>query len=251
MNEELTAACAHLDTYGYCLLPERMPRDEALALGARCLELCAEPGCADMIHGDEYYQTLFGMLNLDDRSWQYAFHEDTLSIARHFLGRHCRVVEACAKPTWPGAPPQHLHVDSAGYFAAVPDVPWMINTIWMLSDFTVANGGTGIVPMSHTSRLQSPPPEVGPDSPLIKPVEGRAGSVLLWHGGAWHQARANTSEHIRIGLNVAYYPRWFNNWIEGGHQPVWPETYQRMPEAYRALCPGRRARTRAEAYEAR
>jgi ectoine hydroxylase-related dioxygenase (phytanoyl-CoA dioxygenase family) len=127
----------------------------------------------------------------------------------------------------------------------------MINTIWMLSDFTAANGGTGIVPMSHRSRLKSPPPEVGPDSPLIKPIEGAAGSVLLWHGGAWHQARANTSEEVRIGLNIAYYPRWFNNWIEGGHQPVWPETYQRMPEAYRALCPGRQGHTREDMYEAR
>ena len=224
MNEDLAAAIVHLETYGYCLLPERMPRKQALALGERCLALCQDPARADFIHGDEYYQTLFGMLNLDEGTWPCAFHEDTLTIARHFLGPHCRVVEACAKPTWPGAPPQHLHVDSAGHFAKVPDVPWMINTIWMLSDFTAANGGTGIVPMSHRSRLKSPPPEVGPDSPLIKPIEGAAGSVLLWHGGAWHQARANTSEEVRIGLNIAYYPRWFNNWIEGGHQPVWPET---------------------------
>ena len=251
MNEDLAAAIVHLETYGYCLLPERMPRKQALALGERCLALCQDPARADFIHGDEYYQTLFGMLNLDEGTWPCAFHEDTLTIARHFLGPHCRVVEACAKPTWPGAPPQHLHVDSAGHFAEVPDVPWMINTIWMLSDFTAANGGTGIVPMSHTSRLKSPPPEVGPDSQLIKPIEGAAGSVRLWHGGAWHQARANTSEEIRIGLNIAYYPRWFNNWIEGGHQPVWPETYQRMPEAYRALCPGRQGHTREDMYEAR
>ena len=251
MNEDLAAAIVHLETYGYCLLPERMPRKQALALGERCLALCQDPARADFIHGDEYYQTLFGMLNLDECTWPCAFHEDTLTIARHFLGPHCRVVEACAKPTWPGAPPQHLHVDSAGHFAEVPDVPWMINTNWMLSDFTEANGGTGIVPMSHTSRLKSPPPEVGPDSQLIKPIEGAAGSVLLWHGGAWHQARANTSEEIRIGLNIAYYPRWFNNWIEGGHQPVWPETYQRMPEACRALCPGRQGHTREDMYEAR
>ena len=251
MNEDLAAAIVHLETCGYCLLPERMPRQQALALGERCLALCQDPAHANFIQGDEYYQTLFGMLNLDEGSWPCAFHEDTLTIARHFLGPHCRVVEACAKPTWPGAPPQHLHVDSAGHFAAVPDVPWMINTIWMLSDFTAANGGTGIVPMSHTSRLKSPPPEVGPDSQLIKPIEGAAGSVLLWHGGAWHQARANTSEEIRIGLNIAYYPRWFNNWIEGGHQPVWPETYKRMPEVYRALCPGRQGHAREDMYEAR
>ena len=83
MNEELSAAVTHLETYGYCLLPERIPRAEALALGARCLELHADPQYADFIHGDEQYQTLFGMLNLDDRVWQYAFHRDALAIARH------------------------------------------------------------------------------------------------------------------------------------------------------------------------
>jgi len=42
-------------------------------------------------------------------------------------------------------------------------------------------------------------------------------------------ARANVSNNqIRIGLNIAYYPRWFNNWIEDNHQPVWPKTYDRI-----------------------
>ena len=248
MSEELQAAIAHLDTYGYCILPARVPREEALALGARCLELHDDPACADFIHGDQYYQTLFGMLNLDDRVWQCAFHLDALAIARHFLGS-CRVVEACSKPCWPGAPAQGLHMDSAHHFNQVPDVPWMINTIWMLSDFTVENGATGIVPLSHRSRLKTPPPEVGHDSELIAAVAGEAGSVLLWHGGAWHQARANTSAEIRLGLNIAYYPRWFNNWVEGGHQPLWPETYARLPQEYRALVPGRQGRLRGEVYE--
>jgi ectoine hydroxylase-related dioxygenase (phytanoyl-CoA dioxygenase family) len=87
------------------------------------------------------------------------------------------------------------------------------------------------------------------DSPLIKPVTGTRGSVLLWQGGVLHIARANRSNTIRVGLNVAYYPRWFNNWIEGGHQPIWPETYQRLSPEMQALCPPRRGRTRAELYE--
>ena len=62
-------------------------------------------------------------------------------------------------------------------------------------------------------------------------------------------ARANTGETVRVGLNVAYYPRWFNNWVENGHQPLWPETWERLPPALRALVPGRQARSRAEAYE--
>ena len=80
--------------------------------------------------------------------------------------------------------------------------------------------------MSHRSRLKGPSAQITNESPLIKPITGRAGSVMMWHGGLFHMARANTSDQIRVGLNIAYYPRWFNNWIEGGHQPLWPETYE-------------------------
>ena len=249
MDSQIKEAIYHLDTYGYCLLEDRIPAATARELAARCLELHADLQYKPLIHGDQHYQTLFGMVNLDDRVWQCAAHPDTVAIARHFLGPHCRVVEACSKPTWPGAPAQALHVDSAGSFNQVPDVPWMINTIWMLTDFTIENGATGVVPMSHRSRRKSPPADLDPSS--IRPVAGRAGSVMLWHGGAFHIARANTSDQIRVGLNIAYYPRWFNNWVEGGHQPVWPETFERMPPQMQQLCPGKLGQNRADLYEIR
>jgi hypothetical protein len=247
----VAAAIAHLERYGYCVLPGLVPGALARALAARCLKLHAEEECRPYIVGDEHYQTLFGMLNLDDRTWQLAGHPDAVAVARHFLGPHCRVVEACSKLTWPGAPHQHLHVDSAGHFHEVPDVPWMINSIWMLTDFTEDNGATGIVPLSHRSKAKSPPPDLDVDGELVKTVTGSAGSLIMWHGGAYHMARANTGDSVRVGLNVAYYPRWFNNWIENGHQPIWLETYARMPEEMQALCTGRQARHRDEAYEKR
>ena len=248
-NPTLKAAISHLDTYGYCVLPNRMSRSDAEGLSERCQALHADPKCKEYIIGDGGYETLFGMLNLEDRVWAYAAHPDVLVIARHFLGPGIRAVEAASKPTWPGASGQGLHVDSASDFLEVPDVPWMINTIWMLTDFTESNGATGVVPMSHRSRLKRPPEGVSEEGSLIRPVTGEAGSVVLWHGGLFHQARANRSDQIRVGLNIAYYPRWFNNWVEGGHQPVWPETFERMPPEMQALCPGKRGRSRIEMYE--
>jgi hypothetical protein len=251
MNDELLAAAEHLERYGYCLLEDRIPAAQAHGMAADFLQLHADPQYAQYISGDEHYQTLFGMLNYDERVWQCAFHADTVALGRHFLGPRCRVVEACSKPCWPGAPAQNLHVDSAGNFHQVPDMPWMINSIWMLSDFTVENGATGIVPMSHRSRLKAPPPEIGHDSELIQPVTGRAGSVLLWHAGAFHQVRANTSDQIRMGLNIAYYPRWLNNWIEGWHQPLWPETYARMSAEMQEMCVKLHGHERDAMYEKR
>jgi hypothetical protein len=249
MTQDVKAAIEHLTVYGYCLLEDCIPAAAARSMAQRFLELHADPQYRPYIVGDEHYQTFFGIMNFDDRVWACAAHPDTVAIARHFLGPTCRVIEACSKPTWPGAPPQELHADSAEDFAQVPDVPWLINTMWMLTDFTSENGATGVVPMSHRSRLKAPPPDIAPDSPLIKPITGRAGSVMLWHGGLFHIARANMSDQIRVGLNIAYNPRWYNNWVEWGHQPIWPETYQRMPEEMKKLCPGRLGRARADMYE--
>jgi ectoine hydroxylase-related dioxygenase (phytanoyl-CoA dioxygenase family) len=249
VSTDVHGAIEHLTAFGYCVLEQRIPAELATQLGERLLELHADAAYAPYIVGDRYYQTLFGVLNYDDRVALCASHPDVVAVARHFLGPHCRVVEACSKPTWPGAPAQGLHVDSAGEFLHVPDVPWLINSMWMLTDFTVENGATGVVPMSHLSRRHAPPADLTPDSPLVRPVTGARGSVLLWHGGLFHVARANRSDAIRVGLNIAYNPRWMNNWIEGGHQPIWPETYQRMPPQMQALCPPRRGRTRAEVYE--
>ena len=141
-------------------------------------------------------------------------------------------------------------MDSAGASHPLPNVPWLIHSIWMLTDFAGENGATGIVPMRRKSGRQGPPPEITPDSPLIRQITGRRGSVAMWHAGTCHIARANTGNDIRVGLDIAYCPRWFNVWIEGGHQPTWPETYERMPPDMKRLCPGRFGHKREEVYEA-
>ena len=66
LNSDLKAAIDHLTVYGYCLLEDRIPEDLARSMAARFLELHADPQYKPYIVGDEYYQTLFGMLK-----WTY------------------------------------------------------------------------------------------------------------------------------------------------------------------------------------
>ena len=95
MNSDVKAAIECLTTYGYCLLEDRIPEETAYRMAERFLELHGDAKCQIYNTGDQYYQTLFGMMNLDDRVWMCASHPDTVAIARHFLGEKCRVVEAC------------------------------------------------------------------------------------------------------------------------------------------------------------
>jgi ectoine hydroxylase-related dioxygenase (phytanoyl-CoA dioxygenase family) len=125
----------------------------------------------------------------------------------------------------------------------------MINSIWMMTDFTADNGATLVVPFSHRARRR-PPKGIQPTDPLLKPVTGQRGSVFLWHGGLWHASGANTTtDQNRMALNIAYYPPWWNLAREGGHQPVSPEVFARMPPEMQELNRHRVGQHRAELYE--
>ena len=65
-------------------------------------------------------------------------------------GDSYRVVEACSKPAWGGAPAGGLHVDSAGNFKTVPppECPWMINTICALHAF-IGHIFRACIPLGH------------------------------------------------------------------------------------------------------
>ena len=52
-----------------------------------------------------------------------------------------------------------------------------------------------------------------------------------------------------MGLNISYYPVWWNMYREGGHQPVWPEVFERMPAEMQKLNRHRVGRTRSGLYE--
>ena len=74
----------------------------------------------------------------------------------------------------------------------------MVNTVWLLDDFTEANGGTRIVPGSHRSGLAGPPEgiEVKHLHQLVAP----AGSVLVFNGQCWHGGGANRTGEKRHAL---------------------------------------------------
>ena len=247
-------AIDHLDLFGYCLLEEAIPVELAESIAEKLFALHEDPRNRVYFQdpNEDVYQTLFGLLNLDRSSWTCAAHPDVLAVVRHFLGEDIRLAEACSKWVKPGAPAGGVHTDSAQDLPELlPDTPWMINSIWMMTDFTEEIGATRIMPTSHRLRKR-PPRGMKADDRRLLPITGRRGSVFLWHGGVWHANGANTTaDQHRMALNVAYYPPWWNLAREGGHQPIWPETFERMPPELQRLTRNRVARQREEIYEQR
>ena len=73
-----------------------------------------------------------------------------------------------------------------------PVSPVMMNTVWMLDDFSPEIGGTRIVPGSHKSGLAGPPE--GMEVRHVFQPEAPAGSVLVFNGQCWHAGGANSTQ---------------------------------------------------------
>jgi ectoine hydroxylase-related dioxygenase (phytanoyl-CoA dioxygenase family) len=105
----------------------------------------------------------------------------------------------------PGATVQVLHREEDGFqFFKVPRPNMVVASMWAISDFTEANGGTHLVPGSHRWAEG----RVARDDEVVA-AEMPAGSVLLWMGGTLHGAGANrTDQEWRYGVFLSYSLGW-------------------------------------------
>ncbi|CDP89629.1 MULTISPECIES: phytanoyl-CoA dioxygenase family protein [Mycolicibacterium] len=108
---------------------------------------------------------------------------------------------------YPGETAQPLHRDELAwdFFPFPEDYDVQCNTIWAMTDFTVENGATRVVPGSHKVFDKQ-------GSDYTEADEARAvmskGSVFFYTGKVYHSAAANVSEMVRQGINITYAVGW-------------------------------------------
>lgn len=105
----------------------------------------------------------------------------------------------------PGEPAQMIHRDqwAFDFFPFPQGYEVQCNTIWAMTDFTVANGATRVVVGSNhfADRLEFAEPDT-------EAAEMERGSVLLYTGSVYHGGGANRSEGVRRGVNITYNVAW-------------------------------------------
>jgi ectoine hydroxylase-related dioxygenase (phytanoyl-CoA dioxygenase family) len=204
----LTAAAKRrLDEDGYLALEGFIDAALLAALRNRLEELFAEegeqagrefkpePGCrrlANLVDKGEVFERVIALPAL-------------LGYVAHVLGPAFKLSSLNARSVPPGfVTPQPLHAD----MAAVADERgyWVCNTVWLLDDFTPANGAIRAVPGSHAWRRL--PQEVLPDPRAPHPQEvlltGKAGTVLVMNAHLWHGGLGNHSAAGRTALHAFY-----------------------------------------------
>jgi ectoine hydroxylase-related dioxygenase (phytanoyl-CoA dioxygenase family) len=104
--------------------------------------------------------------------------------------------------------------------------------MWAVTNFTAANGGTLLVPGSHTWSADR-----RPEPGEVISAEMPAGSVLFWLGGTLHGGGANVSQDWRYGVILTYSLGWLRQ-EENQSLAVPPELAGRLAPGLRDMIGG-------------
>jgi len=201
---------ARIDTDGYTIVRDAIEPDlvEQLRDTIRRLERDLDVRPRDTAAEGHATLRMYNLLAKDPVFQAMPVHPNVLPLAEALLDRGCLLSGMTAIDIGPGEHPQPMHGDDIVMSRHLPrpHVPMMVTTMWALTDFTAANGGTRFVPGSH----RFPHTPESPDAPLVVDVcalEMPAGSVMVFHGSLWHAGGANTTtDDRRLGVNVQYCP---------------------------------------------
>jgi hypothetical protein len=195
---------------GYAILERRMP-DDLLARVRAELEpqFAATPRCRGDFYG--WKTTRIGsVLTKAPSTRELVLDPLVLSVVEPILGPHCDWIQlnlVQAVRVHAGERGQAPHRDEEMWPCAKHGVPWLINVMWAVDEFTPENGATRLWPHSQRDELDRFIDEDG-----AVPGTMPAGSACLFMGSLTHAAGANQTLSGRTGVIVSYCLGWLKTY---------------------------------------
>ena len=204
---------------GYCLIEDVISQTEI-------------PHIRDEIQRDVWAHNVLdsptgyvpGFLRFNQSLAPYLADAKIMAVMESVFGPHVRISMLTGSVNAPGLPRGSLHSDwpfnqksQAHIPAPYPDTLIHVVTFWMLTDFTIPNGATILIPQSHkrdsnpsAGHIDPSEAQPGPDQPSEVRLIGKAGSVALVDARMWHAEAPNVSDHKRVAVIARYAPWWLN-----------------------------------------
>ncbi|MEM6804034.1 MAG: phytanoyl-CoA dioxygenase family protein [Bacteroidota bacterium] len=156
-------------------------------------------------------------------------HPRVLAAMYHVLGEEFKLSSLNYRAAKAGKGLQKLHVD--WHEAVEPDNYKVCNSIWLLDDFSIANGATRIVPGSHLwgktpQENMSDPFQPHPDEIII---EAEAGSVFIFNSHSWHGGTNNASNKSRRAVHSYFCGKGMPQQLDQ-QKYILRETLDRLPK---------------------
>jgi ectoine hydroxylase-related dioxygenase (phytanoyl-CoA dioxygenase family) len=201
---------ARIETDGYSILDDAIEPELVEQLLTTIRRVEAELDVQPKATLAEGHATLrmYNLLAKDPAFQAMPLHPSVLPLVERLLDRGCLLSGMTAIDIGPGEHEQPMHGDDIVMARHLqrPHAPMFVTTMWALTDFTDANGGTRFVPGSHL--FPSKPDQPGALHGVeVRALEMSAGSVMIFHGSLWHGGGTNTTaDEWRCGVNVQYCP---------------------------------------------
>ena len=225
-----------LDRNGYLPLPNILSAEQVAQIAKRSDELIALEGEAagKEVHQEAGTTRLSDLVNKDPLFEICFTHARVLAAIDHVLGGNLKLSSLNYRAALPGFGLQSLHADWGG--AVEPGDYYVCNSIWLLDDFTEANGATRIFPGSQRSGksprdVLADPAQSQPDEILLV---APAGTVVIFNSHAWHSGTRNRTDRPRRALH-SYFTRRDQKQQLDQKAYIRPETYQRLSPAARFI----------------
>ena len=192
---EKEKAILEIEIYGFTLLEGVLSEAEADEMREALIRCEREFGTEHIHRGSARHVS--NLPTLDRVFHKTIDHLRTLPILEHFLGETLVLGSLNSRIVRPGDGYQDLHGDIPQVMLNM-ESPVMMNTVWMLDEFTSENGATRCVPGSHKSGCALPPE--GLELKYVVEAIAPIGSVLIFNGQTWHGGGRNTGTKNRHGL---------------------------------------------------
>jgi ectoine hydroxylase-related dioxygenase (phytanoyl-CoA dioxygenase family) len=161
-------------------------------------------------------------------------HTKMLAAAYYVIGREFKVNTINGRDALPGEGHQALHADWGSRKEGERN--HIVNTLWLLDDYTSDNGATRVVPKTH--KLFGKPSDYVEDLRAPHPEEvillAKAGSVVAYNAHLWHGGTANRTDQTRRVLHPSFIAREFPQQYSQ-RELLRKSTYDRISPAARYL----------------
>jgi ectoine hydroxylase-related dioxygenase (phytanoyl-CoA dioxygenase family) len=198
-----------IDVDGYTIVDDAIEPDLVVLLRDAIRRVERELDVQPKATAAEGHSTLrmYNLLAKDPVFQAMPTHASVLPVVEHLLDSGCLLSGMTAIDIGPGEDAQPMHGDDIvmSRHLTRPHAPMMVTSMWALTDFTEANGGTRYVPGSHRWPTTPESPDA-PTDPDVRSLEMPAGSVMIFHGSLWHGGGPNSTEEHRLGVNMQYCP---------------------------------------------
>jgi ectoine hydroxylase-related dioxygenase (phytanoyl-CoA dioxygenase family) len=236
MRKDIDEIVREVEKNGVCVVPDFIPAQLLERIRAEVDRLNEKERREKVafLESEGANQRVFNLVNKGEVFEEIVQHPDVMAAMKKLLGGDFILSGFSSNTTGPGGEEMLLHSDSGYVPPPHPEYLLSANAVWMIDDFTEANGGTRYVPGSHKLRT-NPDPQRTYET---VPIPGKAGSVAFLHGYTWHKTGNNTSVDSRRRALFAYYVRPFLRVQENHIVSVREEVWHRASPTLRHLLGG-------------